>query len=67
MIFFSMSLGHHFLWREGKLKDFDTDTKDEIGEKFGVDVADNEDAWDTLLLEGSDDYRLEFEIKLNNN
>ena len=42
---FSIRLGCHL----SQLKDFDTDTEDEIGEKLGVDVVDNEDAWDTLL------------------
>jgi hypothetical protein len=52
---------------EGELKDFDTDTEDEIGENLGVDVADNEDALDTLLLEDENNYKLDFEIELDNN
>jgi len=49
------------------MEDDDTNNEDEIGEKLGVDVADNEDAWDTLLLEDDDDYESDFEMELDNN
>lgn len=52
---------------EVELEDLDTNNKDEIEEKLGVDVADNEDAWDILLLEDDDDYKSDFEMELDNN
>jgi len=69
------SIRHDLLFREPEpsslmeeeLEDLDTNNEDEIGEKLGVDVADNEDAWDTLLLEDDDDYESDFEMELDNN
>ena len=57
-----MSQGHYLLWRR-TLKTLILTLK----EKLGVDVADNEDAWDTLLLEDDHNYESGFEIELENN
>jgi hypothetical protein len=37
-----------------------------LGRSWGVDVADNEDAWDALPLEDDDNYVSDFEMKSDN-
>ena len=62
MIFFFVSLGHHLSCR-GNLRTLILTLK----EKLGVDVADNEGAWNMSLLKDDDDYELDFEIELDIN
>jgi hypothetical protein len=66
------SLRHDLLFCEPGLPSIteeldDSEIEAAAGEKSGDDVADDEEGWDSLILEEEDDEASEFEMELDSN